>query len=151
LKREIPEIFLLIVGDGPEMTELLTLAGSQKTDRIRFVGFVNPSKLKEFYAASDAFVLLSSGEGISSALLEACSSGLPMLVSDVGANRDIVRSGENGFVMPDVQVETLVERIVETKHRLRSLSENSRHIALEKLDWRIVVREYLNIYERMEN
>ncbi|WP_406811589.1 glycosyltransferase, partial [Klebsiella aerogenes] len=46
----------------------------------RFIDFVGPIVLSELYAASDMFSLISSGEGISSSLLEACASGLPALV-----------------------------------------------------------------------
>ncbi len=52
-----------------------------------------------YYQAADVFVLLSRHEGMSNALLEALSSGIPAIVSDVSGSRDLVVSGENGYIV----------------------------------------------------
>ena len=49
--------------------------------------------------AADAFALPSSSEGMSLALLEAMACGLPVLVSDVAANREVVADGVDGLVV----------------------------------------------------
>jgi glycosyltransferase involved in cell wall biosynthesis len=53
-----------------------------------------------FYKQASVFVLPSRQEGLSNALLEAQSWGVPAVVSDIPGNRAVVRDGENGVVVP---------------------------------------------------
>ena len=48
----------------------------------------------------EVFALTSTSEGYSVALLEACASSLPIVATDVGGNREIVRHGINGRLVP---------------------------------------------------
>ena len=103
-----PDARLLVVGDGPERTSLE--AGARQLGVIGSVRFVgNQSDVFRFHAVSDVFVLPSRREGISNALLEALSLGLPAVVGDdrFGGNRELVGDGENGFVVPTDDVPAL--------------------------------------------
>lgn len=151
LRQTINDSFLLIVGDGPQKEELKNLVHNDCKDQIRFINFVNPETLSELYAASDMFILLSSGEGISSSLLEACSSGLPMLVSNVGANSDIVQDNVNGFVLNEINSISVVNRIIDIQKNQKKFSENAREIALDKLNWNVIAKKYEELYTDLIN
>lgn len=147
LRQTVNDSFLLIVGDGPQKEELENLVHKDCKNQIRFINFVNSEILSELYAASDMFILLSSGEGISSALLEACSSGLPMVVSNVGANSDIVQDNVNGFVLNEINCISIVNKIIDIKKDQNKFSENARKTALEMLSWNIIAKKYENLYK----
>lgn len=71
-------IEIRIVGDGPEMVRLKTAAKELALEKqIRFLGEVPTCKMSDLYAEADLFVLASSAEGLSNALLEAMAAGLP--------------------------------------------------------------------------
>ena len=64
------------------------------------------------YAMSDVMVLPSRYEGMPYVLLEAMAAGCPLVVTDVPGNRDVVRDGWNGFVVPPGDVDACAERVV---------------------------------------
>lgn len=85
---------LLFAGDGPLRSDLDALASRSRA--IQVLGFRRDRS--RIFAAADFFVLPSRREGLSFALLEAMSSGLPPVVSDAPGNEDAV--GEAGIVVP---------------------------------------------------
>jgi glycosyltransferase involved in cell wall biosynthesis len=148
-RKTIGDCLLLLAGDGPQRRELEALSVKCGVKQIVFTGFLDQERLSEFYAAADMFALISSGEGIPSALLEACSSGLPSLVSNVGGNSDIIRNGFNGIVLDDVTEASIVQGITAIERDQTKLSENSRRYALEKLKWNAIIAEYIDRYEKL--
>jgi glycosyltransferase involved in cell wall biosynthesis len=89
---------LLVVGDGPQHDRLTTTAkGLGLRGSVRFVGV--QTDVAPFYMIADVFVLPSESEGMSNALLEAMAAGLPVVASDIAANRDVVEPGSSGFLV----------------------------------------------------
>jgi glycosyltransferase involved in cell wall biosynthesis len=93
-----PEASLTMLGGG-EVMQWQEFAERQGCiQSIRFQGWTaDPSP---FYTSSSIFLLPSRVEGLSNALLEAQSYGLPCVVSDIAANLEVVRHEENGLVVP---------------------------------------------------
>lgn len=89
-----PDATLLVLGEGPEEQALRALAGPN----VRFMGRVEDTA--PFLKAADLFVLPSSTEGLSNALLEALAAGLPALATDVGGASDVVQHGVSGWLIP---------------------------------------------------
>ena len=86
---------LVIVGDGPERGRLESLAIELKMgDQIFFLG--QRDDLVSLYSAFDIFCLPSESEGMSNSILEAMSCLLPVVASDIPANRGLVQSGKTG-------------------------------------------------------
>ena len=100
--RNAPEAILLLVGDGALRPELEGLAATLKLgpENIRFVGRVPIGEVPLWLRASDVYSLTSPSEGFSCALLEAMSAGLPSVVSDIPANRQLVEDGVHGLAVP---------------------------------------------------
>jgi glycosyltransferase involved in cell wall biosynthesis len=97
--RARPDVDLLIAGDGPLRTDLEMLAGRLGVEgRVRFLG-VRPD-VPDILQAADVFALTSVSEAASLTLLEAMASGLPVVVTAVGGNPEIVREGREGFLVP---------------------------------------------------
>lgn len=145
------DVFLLMVGDGPEKETLLRLTHENKLDEtnIKFIEFVDHLKLSELYAASNLFILLSLGEGNPGSLMEACASGLPSIVSNVGGNGDIVKNGDNGYVLNEINDNNIVEKMNEAIINQNKMSKNARQIAIDEFSWEIIIDNHLRLYERL--
>jgi glycosyltransferase involved in cell wall biosynthesis len=93
-------VSLLLVGAGGERKELEQLARSLGVRTI-FAGDLPWEQIVEAYAASDVFALLSLRETWGVVVNEAAACGLPLVLSDhVGAASDLLRSSENGYLVP---------------------------------------------------
>jgi len=106
IKSHFPMATLLILGGGAEKDRLRSLAG----DGIRFLG--SDKDVVKYLQMADLFVLPSSAEGLSVALLEALSCGLPAVVTRVGGSVDIIRHAENGWLIPPEDPPALKEAIL---------------------------------------
>jgi glycosyltransferase involved in cell wall biosynthesis len=90
-------ISLVMLGDGPLLEEARRRARSVQAAVIEFRG--NVSNVLEEMANSDIFIQTSADEGISYAVLEAMSLGLPVVATDVGATSEAVLGGDTGYVV----------------------------------------------------
>ncbi len=82
-------LYYVVVGIGSRKEQLKRLARDVKlSNRILFAGY--RSDVADFYDASDVFVFPSYREGLSLSLMEAMSSGLPCIVSNIRGNRDLI-------------------------------------------------------------
>ena len=78
---------------------------------INFLGCVTHDKMKEIYMNAHVFVFPSLAEGMTLAGLEAMGCGLPIICTENTGVNDIVRNGENGFVIPASDSQQLKEKI----------------------------------------
>ena len=93
---DLTHLDLVLVGDGPQRAELTELARTLNVaGRVKFVGI--QSNVADWLRAADAFALTSVSEAASLTLLEAMATGLPVIVSAVGGNGEIVRDGVEGL------------------------------------------------------
>lgn len=113
---------LKVVGDGPfreEMEKNLPMA--------TFTGFLHGKDLVEAYASADFFIFPSETDTFGNVVLEAMSCGLPVLVSNKMAPKELVHQGENGFVCATLQE---FQEKVDLLSKDRSLQKRMRKKAL---------------------
>ena len=118
----------VIVGDGECLQELRELAERQRLgDVFHFAGFhSNTSQLMKSF---DIFALPSLSEGLSSAILEAMASSLPVIATHVGGIPELVRDGENGLLVPPGDPAALAHailRLVDNREESRRMGERGR-------------------------
>jgi glycosyltransferase involved in cell wall biosynthesis len=107
-----PRVRGLLVGDGPEMPRIRALVDAlQLQGRVSLTGFREDAR--ELTQCMDLFVLSSFSEGTSMALLEAMAANVPVVVTDVGGNPEIVKAGESGWVVPSDDVSALTAALSE--------------------------------------
>jgi glycosyltransferase involved in cell wall biosynthesis len=108
-----PSTTLLIVGDGAERAHLEELAQSLGVAHaVTFYGWTD--QVVEQLWRARAFVFLSTYEGLPMAMIEAMCTGLPVVVTDVGAINTVVQDGENGYLIPSPANPALVaERVLQ--------------------------------------
>jgi glycosyltransferase involved in cell wall biosynthesis len=117
----------------------------------RDVTFTGQANGIEMMAGFDVFLLPSRYEGLPYALLEAAASGLPIITTDVGGAGVVVRDGENGYVLPEQNVEQLADLLIELAGRedLRhAMSHRSTEIAMQFTVDRMVA-DTLDVYNEL--
>ena len=121
--------FLHIVGDGVQMDVLQGFIKQHELSSVRVSGFQNRKEISKYFTTADLLVLPSNREGWGIVVNEALCYGLPVIASDqVGAAVDLVNEGENGFVFPNGDIQSLAECL---RHILE-LSDNQRKSMGEK-------------------
>lgn len=95
------DVRLDLIGDGPDRQHLeFAIDDLDLSDRVGLLGKRDPAEVAERLRDADVFLHTSSAEGISNAVLEAMSAGLPVVTTDAGGMSEAVRDGEDGFVVP---------------------------------------------------
>jgi phosphatidylinositol alpha-1,6-mannosyltransferase len=99
---DFPEgVQLVAVGTGDDLPRLRSLAGELRvSDRVHFWEHLSDEQLAACYAHADIFALPSTKEGFGLVFLEAMAFGKPVVGAAAGGVTDIVRDGENGFLVP---------------------------------------------------
>src|SRR5438552_1584368 len=101
---------LCMVGDGPDRAELERRAHELGVVKdTLFLGY--QEEVAPFYAAFDALVLPSSNEGTPVSAIEALAAGRPVVATRVGGVPDVVRDGEDGFLVEPGATDDLADRL----------------------------------------
>lgn len=106
------ELQLVVVGDGPyraRMQQELAACAAP----VRFLGFRHALELSTIYASADFFVFPSTTDTLGQVVMEAQSSGLPVIVTDVGGPKEVVDHGRTGFVLGAEDERAWAERLLE--------------------------------------
>ena len=105
--KDIPELHVLFVGDGPLMNRMIK-GSAEYENNFHYAGFVNQSDIAEYYAASDCLVLPSQSETWGLVVNEAMLCGLPVIASqNVGSAYDMIEDGYTGFVFKTGDTDSL--------------------------------------------
>jgi len=80
-------------------------------NKIFFIGQVDHKEINKFYLSADLFIINSKKEGLSNALLEAMSFGLPVISTKTGGAKEVVINGESGFLIEGGDRKALIDRI----------------------------------------
>lgn len=132
LTPELPELSVVLVGDGPRRAFLEHVVAETPalTGRVRFAGPVNHDELPDWYRAASLFVLPSRSEGVPNVLLEAMTCGIPFVASDVGSISDLLPYGPSA-VVPEGDIAALTAAIAAA---LRGLSTTIAPRPFDRLD-----------------
>jgi glycosyltransferase involved in cell wall biosynthesis len=146
------DALFLIVGNlnlDREYSQKVMEYAKSKGVNAKFTGFVPYGDLKALYSACDIFVLPSFEEGQPLVLLEAMASGKPLIGSNVGGIPMQIRDGWNGFLVELGNEKQLAEKIkylIENEKEKIRMGKNSRKLAKEEFDWKVVAESYLKLY-----
>ena len=145
LKNDFPNIELVIIGEGPELEPLQSLANSLGVkEHVRFIGGVYDSEeLARYFKASSIYVLAGLG-GLS--INEAMFYGLPIICSVCdGTEKKLVRDGFNGSIFEEGSEEDLVEKIsiiLGDEELQKNMSKNSRMIINKEINIHTVLEKW---------
>lgn len=139
---------LTIVGDGPTRPALEAQARQLGVDDvIEFVGAA--SDVRSYLGAADLFVLPSRSEGISIALLEAMASGLGVVATDVGGNREVIDPPTAGTLVSPDDPRALADAIIDSltsADGLRAKAAAARQLVEARFSSKRTVAAYAALY-----
>jgi glycosyltransferase involved in cell wall biosynthesis len=142
-KAADPDFKLVIAGKADHEDDYSRGLLKHASDKICFTGFQGQRELGVLYRHASLFVLPSSHEGLPIAALEAAGMGIPALLSDIQANRDIDLPAECYFPVGDV--EALRHKLLQPHQAYRS---DRRSIA-ERFDWSLVAKQTDALYDSL--
>lgn len=144
---------LLLVGDGPEMNNIVKQVASLGLDKdVLFLG--KQENVSELYSISDLKLLLSEKESFGLVLLEAMACGVPCIGTEIGGIPEVIEHGTNGYIAPLHDVESvacyalkiLTNQDVHTRMRNAAIETVS-----QKFHSSYIVSQYEKIYEKAIN
>jgi glycosyltransferase involved in cell wall biosynthesis len=150
LRDDYPHIQLLLIGTGPQERYL-----KQKIKTLDLEGYVriiNDTCALAYYPLFDCFVLPSYKEGISMALLEAMSFGLPCVVGSHVPEHSVIKSDKNGLIVtPKQSFGQVILRLLE-QPKLRQLLGNQAYITVQKnFSRETMVDSYVQLFRNLLN
>jgi glycosyltransferase involved in cell wall biosynthesis len=111
--RRQPDVFLLIVGDGPERAEHEAAVRTHGWTRVRFLGFQQAKDVVKMLALADVFVFHTLRDPFGAVLSEAMAAGVPAVSSVyAAATRDLIDDGVTGFRIDPKDAQSAADTIV---------------------------------------
>jgi D-inositol-3-phosphate glycosyltransferase len=140
--RNIQGLRLLVIGGGEhsrhEIKQLRELASNLKIENsVTFLDLVKHEQLPYFYSGADVCVVPSYYESFGLVALESLACGTPVVATDVGDFKNIIREGEAGYVVRDNVPQHLAEKIALLLSRPRTDRESARSIraTVSRFNW----------------
>ena len=158
LRTDLPSLRAVLVGGGDDLDRLKAMALEIGVDDVCiFTGRVSPSQAKDHLALLDAVVLPRKPYPVCQLVsplkpMEAMAAGIPLVVSDVGALKEMVRENETACVHKSGDPQSLanqIRRLVEDPAFRRSLAEEGRNQAVARHTWGRVSDTVLATYDRV--
>lgn len=153
LLRARRPVRLVIAGDGIERAPLEAEARNLGiSDAVEFLGMVHD--VAPLYAAADLFCLSSISEGMSLAILEAMSAGVPVVATDVGGTPDILTDGGTGLLVPPQDPAAMAHalgRLLDDVALRRRLAEAAWSRVAQRYSIAATAQRYVELYDRLRN
>ena len=126
---ENPETTFLLVGDGQEKKNLISLAKKLGIEKnVIFAGLIDPVALPEIYSEADLFLFASQTETQGMVILEALASGVPVIAVEDTVFKEVIQNNQNGFLL-EKEKEAFAGKITEllkNETERRRLSDGAR-------------------------
>jgi len=139
---------LHIVGEGEEKNKIFDLIKKEKLEKkVTLHGALLGKDLYDIYSYSDIFILTSVYESFGLVLIEAMASGLPIVVSDIIAVKNIVKNNITGLLVKPTPEDFAgaVEKLLGNSQLRKKLIKNSLK-EVKKYDWNKIVQKFEHIY-----
>lgn len=150
------ECKLIVIGDGPQRTELEELADRlQLNEQVMFTGVIPPKGVKNYIEDCDALILASYSEGRPSVVLEAMAAGRTIIASKIPGNIELVQHGVSGLLFEAGNVQALtscMKQTLNSKDELISMGKEGRKFIIDNhLIWPQTAQQYLQLFDGLQN
>jgi len=140
----------ILIGGGEEIKAVRDrIHATGLSGHFTLTGFISRSAIRRILTESDLFVLPSYSEGFPYVILEAMACALPVIGTPVGAVPEIIREGENGYLVPAQNAGVLSERMdFLYRHRKtgKKMGQNNRRKIENQYQPAVVAQKYIQLY-----
>jgi len=141
---------ILAVGEeSPKRYEELAISLGV-LDKIIFTGFA--PEIKDYYAASDIYILPTTYEPFGIVVLEAMASGLPVIISKLAGSAEIIKNGYEGLLLDNPtnskEIAEKMNLLISNKDLRKQMGENAYKTA-QKYSWEETARKTLKVYQEI--
>ena len=151
VQARFPDASLTLVGSGSQESALKQLAADLQLRQVTFTGRVAPESVGACYEAADIYVQTPSVDNMPLSVLEAFSSGLPVVSTDVGGVSAVLTPGTHGLLARDNDPHSVASQIVqliEQPDSARQLAATA-HDACAQYEWRSVRDSWMAAYRHV--
>ena len=142
---------VMIAGDGILRDELEKMSSKLGLDNIiEFIGRVEQKELARFMSDAAIYVSTSLSDGASGSLLEALSSAMLPVISDIPANREWVTDGKDGYIFPTkdyISLGKAIAKAINNYADFYAILKEKRETVLRKVAWEVVAKQFIGLYE----
>jgi glycosyltransferase involved in cell wall biosynthesis len=148
-------VTFFIVGDGTERTiieDIIKTTSLPKHIRIVMTSWIKD--IAAFNAGMDVVCLTSNNEGTPVSLIEAQAAGIPVLATDVGGVRDVVNSGNTGYIVPKNDISSFADKLellLKNNEIREKMSQNGWPFVEQKFHYKRLVHEMEIFYKKKLN
>ena len=146
LKRNHPDIKLVLVGDGPMRVGL-----EKENPEVIFAGFQTGASLAQHYASADIFLFASQTETFGNVTLEAMASKLAIVAFHHAAAGELIQSGVNGMLArtpSEVDFEMGVQTLLNNQALMQHVAEQA-CLSARALSWRMIVERTEGVFQHV--
>jgi len=151
--KKATKLKFFMIGDGPMRQVLEKSILAIKSKNIQYLGYMASADVSKYLASADVFVLPSSIEGFPLSLLEAMSMGVVSIASHVGAVPDVIKNGENGFVISPPGSINAIVKVLDVLRKDPQKVAKVKNIAREDIEKKysnkLLGENYAKMYERV--
>ena len=139
---------IAVIGDGEmreELEKYVIELGIE--DKVEFRGWIKD--LKAIYEGLDIVVLTSLNEGTPVSLIEAMAAGRPVVATNVGGVKDIVKDGNSGYLVESGNVEEFTKKLLELvrdPEKRRTFGQNGRNIVKNRFTKERLIKDTKELY-----
>jgi glycosyltransferase involved in cell wall biosynthesis len=152
LRDRLPGIRLAIVGDGPLRSQLQALVAElDLTEHVTFFGYRRD--VADLLATFDVLISASrDNEGCSNSILEAMALGVPVIATDIGGNRELVRPGDTGrLVTPNdpASLSDAIARTIQDRDETLAMTVHARERIHAQFSSERMIHDYQDLYAEL--
>lgn len=151
LKSKYPNAKLYIAGDGPEKNNIIQLIKELQLDSIEMLGNIRNDEVPKYLNEADIFINTSNVDNMPGSILEAFSSGLPVVSTNVGGIPYMIEHDKSGFLADandHVSLGKYLIYIVENPKKTLEITESA-YKYVSNLQWCNIKDKWLSIYKNI--
>ncbi|MGM7700673.1 glycosyltransferase family 4 protein [Pseudalkalibacillus sp. Hm43] len=156
--KQHPDTYLVFVGSkwfGDDFVnnyvKYLYRLGTLHMDNVKFIKFVEPSDIPNYYSMADVFVCCSQWrEPLARVHYEAMAAGLPIITTNRGGNKEVIQTGGNGYAIDNFddpfEYSKHINKLLDSRSLCEKIGKKGRSIAEESFGFERVARQLQQVY-----
>ena len=150
-----PDVNFLLIGQGSQEKELKDLVKELKIESsVFFLGFISNVDLPQLLNSSDIYVSTSlSDAGIAASTAEAMACGVPVVITDTGENREWIKNGETGYLVPPsdpLKLGEAIQNMILKPKEIKKVGLAGRKMISDHNDYKTEMAKVDKLYKLLE-